>query len=300
MSYGVISTGYSRKPLTVILQELEDAMIATFGPAVIQSAQSPLGQINGLMANLSAQSWELGEDIYQASDPDVAEGARLDVLAKIRGVERPNGEGDVAFRRRVTNEGRRDTSARDLMATVAAVDGVTCSGVIINRSGLANSDCIPPHSIAVWAIGGDDAEIAAAILTEAVPGIGLYGNTLVEAIDAAGVCRSVQFIRPVAVPITLQVALALNPKICGCRPPSAAEVRDVLTTALACGEECGFAAALPVTESMIRRPLASISGAEVLSISGGRDGAAAGPLPIQIGCFEIASLDPDDITVVYQ
>jgi hypothetical protein len=42
--YGVLPTGYARKPLAVILAEIEQRMIDLFGPNVVQTAQSPLGR----------------------------------------------------------------------------------------------------------------------------------------------------------------------------------------------------------------------------------------------------------------
>ena len=53
--YGVQSTGYVRKPLSVILSEIEASMTTEFGPGVIQTSQSPFGQLNGLMADLVAE-----------------------------------------------------------------------------------------------------------------------------------------------------------------------------------------------------------------------------------------------------
>lgn len=72
--YGVTSSGYVRKPLATILAELEAAMRTQFGAGVIQTAVSPLGQLNGLVADLLAEVDERNLDLYQSYDPDQAEG----------------------------------------------------------------------------------------------------------------------------------------------------------------------------------------------------------------------------------
>ena len=61
--YGVQPTGFVRKPLAVILAEIESSLITEFGPGVIQTPQSPLGQINGTFADIMAEMWELFEDV---------------------------------------------------------------------------------------------------------------------------------------------------------------------------------------------------------------------------------------------
>ena len=85
--YGVQPTGFVRKPLNVILAEIEAAMITEFGPDAIQTAQSPFGQLNGLFADLANELWERAEDIYLSHDPDQAEGNRLDTIGRVRQIK---------------------------------------------------------------------------------------------------------------------------------------------------------------------------------------------------------------------
>jgi hypothetical protein len=79
--YGITAEGYSRKPLTTILAEVEAFLITEFGTGLIQTSQSPMGQINGVFAEGASKFWELGEDIYQSLDPDQAEGSGWTSLA---------------------------------------------------------------------------------------------------------------------------------------------------------------------------------------------------------------------------
>ncbi|WP_377838694.1 hypothetical protein [Bosea sp. UC22_33] len=114
MAYGVDPSGFVLKRLPEILAEIEAANVATFGPGVIQTDQSPLGQLNGLHADIAASVWELALSVYQALDPDQAEGVNLDRIAKLRLLTRAPGESDIDFRNAITNAGRARIDMSDL------------------------------------------------------------------------------------------------------------------------------------------------------------------------------------------
>lgn len=219
MAYGVLPTGFSRKELATILSEIEAANIVTFGPSIIQTSASPLGQINGMMADLIAKEWELAEDTYQSYDPDQAEGSRLDTLARIRLLARGSSETDVDFRQSITNAGRARIDLQDIAGAVAGVDGVSYSQVFVNEGDVTDANGIPAHQIAVAVLGGDSALLAQTIREYTVPGIGSYGNTLIETtID--GFCRSIYLLRPTLVPVSLAIVVSRKTDNLGCPPPS--------------------------------------------------------------------------------
>lgn len=218
MTYGTQPTGFVRKPLSVILAELEAAMVTEFGPGIIQTPQSPMGTINGLVADAVAEVWELGEDIYQSFDVDQAEGTRLDVLGRYRLVVR-QGLADEVFRRIVTNVGQARVDIQDIEAAVSSIDGVTFVAVWINGTDLTDANGLPPGAISVVVEGGVDQDVADAIRSHVVPGVITYGNTSIESmID--GYCRTLYIVRPVKVPVTLSIQLRLTNDKYGCPPPS--------------------------------------------------------------------------------
>lgn len=83
--YGVTSTGFVRKPQSVILSEIETSEIADIDPALDVSSDQPIGQLNGIMSSQFSELWELAESIYGATDRDKAEGDALVALAKLTG-----------------------------------------------------------------------------------------------------------------------------------------------------------------------------------------------------------------------
>ncbi|MFC7663691.1 hypothetical protein ACFQWF_14655 [Methylorubrum suomiense] len=220
MPFGTTPTGFVRKPLTTALAEIEEKAREIFGPGVIQTPQSPLGQLNGFAASIITTAWEMAEDVYQSYDPDQAEGIRLEQLGRIRLLERMDGETDPAYRQAITNEDRARIDLADINRAIAKIDGVSYVQVFVNPADAEDADGVPGHSIAVAVIGGDDEAIARAIRPYVVPGVNTYGNSRVD-IDVEGYCRTMLFIRPTPIRMGLQLVAKVAPDRLGCprRPP---------------------------------------------------------------------------------
>lgn len=295
-TYGVQPTGFVRKPLPVVLAEIEAAMITEFGPDVIQTSQSPLGQINGLMADLIAQLWEFGEDVYQSYDPDQAEGVRLDTLAKIRILLRASGESDMDLRQAITNADRARIDMQDIVRAIVGVPGVTYAQVFINETNAIDANGLAPGMVAVAALGGSDDDIALAMRRYIVPGISTYGNKAVST-NIDGFCRSMMIVRPILVPVTLTINVRVANDYRGCPPPSPIAIRDGLiedlqgSRLLLNGDD--------VTLFRIRSAIESrYPNVEVTGFTGMRDEMAqATNQPVDIAFIEMATLDADNVTV---
>lgn len=296
MIYGVVSTGFSRKPLAVIQTEIQAAAIEVFGEDVIQTAQSPLGQLHGLMADLISQQWEMAEDTYQSYDPDQAEGVRLDMLARLRVLERATGEDDASLRQATTNTGRARIDLQDLLRAVTGLDGVTYTQVFVNDTDTTDANGLGGHSVAVAVLGGDDSDIALTIRTYVVPGIGTSGNVRVDT-NIEGVCRSTWVVRPTPVPITLEIEVVRRSDRLGCPPAALTAIAEGLILDLSAdrrlinGEDVTLFSVRSAIES--RYP-----NVEVVSVLGSRDGDPVDDLPIAISFQEIASFALADITVL--
>lgn len=290
--YGVVSTGFSRKPLTIILAEIEAALITEFGPGVVQTAQSPLGQINGIFAEAVAKEWENAEDIYQSYDPDQAEGTRLDTLASIRLMSRSAYDTEETFRRAITNEGQARIDLQDISRAVAQIDGVTYSHVWVNDTDVVDANGMPAGSICIAVTGGDDTEIAQAIRQYVVPGVTVFGTTSIESV-IDGYCRTFRILRPIDVPVELTVTVRTFKDAMGCPPPSATAIKSMLLSLyLLNGDDVSYFRVRAIIES-------AFSNVEVVSIEGRRDGLDQGPNePVVIAFIERASLASADVTIV--
>lgn len=296
MSYGVLSEGFSRKPLPVILAELEEAMIAEFGPDVIQTSQSPLGQLNGLHADVAGEAWETTEDVYQSFDVDGATGPRLDIIAKLRRLYRNPGESDADFRLRITNQGQANIKLTANINRLRAIEGVTFAWAIENATDEENAYGMPAHSVAYAVTGGDDEAVGLQVYQLSVPGIGLFGNTEVPVV-ADGFCQTVRFIRPEEVRLRVEVDVRHIPDISGCAPPSAGQLQDMLIAAYA-GDN-GFKNGATVEERMIASEVAKLGDLEIVDVRIARQSTLIVEEAIEMTIFERPVLRNPDVVVRY-
>jgi hypothetical protein len=87
-SYGVTTDGFVRKPLSVILAEIEADERAAFGTDINLQAEEPLGQLNGIFADQLDEMWQLSEAVYSSQNPDQNSGAAQDAIATYTGATR--------------------------------------------------------------------------------------------------------------------------------------------------------------------------------------------------------------------
>lgn len=293
--YGVVVSGFSRKPLSVILGEIEQSNIAVFGPGLIQTSQSAMGQLNGLRADLLSAAWEMFEDLYQSYDPDQAEGVRLDMLARLRLIARGAGEEDGSLRQAITNAGMPNTRDADFYRAVINVDGVTWAKIYSNDTGSTDANGIAAHSVSVVALGGNDEEIALAARQYVVPGISTYGNTMVST-EVEGFCRSIQIMRPEQVPIFLDVSVSKSNDPAGCPPPSNAAIAQTLLAGLTGANRP--ANGQDITLHLIRTIVSCVyPNVEVTTATGARTGSAAAALPITMDFDEMATITLANIAI---
>lgn len=288
--YGLLPTGFSRKPISVTLAEHEALMITEFGTGVIQTAQTRFGQLNGIFADGVTRVWEVVEDTYHALDPDQAEGINLDRIGRYRLILRGAGESDASYRQAITNKGQARIDLQDISRAMAALAGVTYSKVWTRD----DTDSIPtPSNLCIAVTGGDPDEIAAAIRAYVVPGTTLYGNTSVEStID--GYCRSFRILRPIDVPVTLEVTVRTFRDSLGCPPPSSTAIKAAILNSayFLNGDDITFFTIRQIVE-------AAFSNVEVLTINGERDGITQiDNQAVPIGFIERASIASDDLTVL--
>lgn len=296
MSFGTTPTGFSRKPLITILGEIQDAAKAVFGDGVIQTPESPLGQLNGMCASLASTLWEISEATYQSYDPDQAEGIRLEQLGRIRLLERMSGELDPDFRNAITNAGRARIDLSDIARSVGGVDGANYVRIFENKSSATDVDGIPPHSLAVAVIGGDDLAIANAIRPYVAPGVNTYGNARVDtAVD--GYCRTLTFVRPVPIPLGLQLTVVSRPDRLGC--PAASNGAIALTVAAALTGATRPANGQDITLHLVRTAVSSVyPNVEVVSATANvLPNGPLRPLPVAIPFLSIAEIDPGRVSV---
>lgn len=87
-TYGVTSTGFVRKPVDVILEEIETRLKTLLGDNLNLLPTSIFGQIIGVFADRESEIWQLHQELYASQYPNSATGQALDNLCALTGVQR--------------------------------------------------------------------------------------------------------------------------------------------------------------------------------------------------------------------
>lgn len=88
MAFGITTTGFLPMTTADVKADLESALKAALGATIDVSAEEPLGQIIGVLAERYGDLWALGQSAYTAGTPDGASGAGLDALCSLTGTVR--------------------------------------------------------------------------------------------------------------------------------------------------------------------------------------------------------------------
>lgn len=95
-----------------------------------------------------------------------------------------------------------------IRADVLDVTDVTQARVFENTSEVT-VDGIPPHAVEVVALGGEDADVAAAIFASVAAGIDTHGSVTETVTDSQDIDHTIKFSRPTDKPLMAQVSIRL-------------------------------------------------------------------------------------------
>ena len=152
-------------------------------------------------------------------------GAYLDACGALFNISRFDGESDDAYRNRIISSQSRGTSfIQSIRNAINNVNGVTNSCVLENNTNENaviphenNGIVIPPHSIFVSIQGGDETEIAKAILSTKSAGCGyshdsnVGGYRTIDITDnSTNSTNRVYFYRPITKNIQIEVGVNRN------------------------------------------------------------------------------------------
>jgi len=85
MAFGINTTGFNRKRIEDIRDEIKSSLRGTFGNSVNLDERAPLGQLLGIFSERESLIWQLFEDIYNNLNPTGAEGVSLDNVVSLTG-----------------------------------------------------------------------------------------------------------------------------------------------------------------------------------------------------------------------
>lgn len=136
MAFGLLSTGFARKPLETIDSEVE-ADLRAISPLITLEADDPFGQAIKVLTGKIGEMWEIAEAVNASQNPDEAGGSSLDALGALTGSPR-----DAASTSKVVAtvnlEDGTDIAIGEAVASVAGSpsDTFTNTEPMVNDSGV--------------------------------------------------------------------------------------------------------------------------------------------------------------------
>ena len=123
-----------------------------------------------------------------------------------------NEETDAEFRiRRIAAlQGLGNATPDAIRGDLLLIEGVLSVTVFENDTDVIDSGSRPPHSIEVLVDGGTDADIAQAIWDSKAGGIATFGTESDTATDSQGNSQTMNFSRPIDIPIYLDITLTVD------------------------------------------------------------------------------------------
>lgn len=185
-----------------------------------------------------------------------------------------------------------------IYSDLIAVDGVRAVKIKVNEKSV-EVDGLPPHSIGVYTFGGNEKEIAAALMTN-YTGIQFFGTTVVATEDASGTSHDIGFSKAVTKPIAVDVDVKTDSTFStrGVNDIKNAIVKviggidtdDILHNGLNMGDD--------VVYMQLANAVMNVQGVVDVSIKMGEKGQELKPQTVEIGEMFVASIETSDIKVV--
>ena len=123
-------------------------------------------------------------------------------------------ESDTALRQRWNNSlyARSMGMTDSIASALVTLNGVTSAFVYENDQDTTDADGRPPHSIEAVVNGGEPDEIALTIWQKKSAGIDTYGSQTVSINDSQGFPHTINFNRPLVIPIYLDITVTEYPE----------------------------------------------------------------------------------------
>ena len=203
-------------------------------------------------------------------------------------------ESDTALRQRWNNSlyARSMGMTDSIASALVTLNGVTSAFVYENDQDTTDADGRPPHSIEAVVNGGEPDEIALTIWQKKSAGIDTYGSQTVSINDSQGFPHTINFNRPLVIPIYLDITVTEYPE--EALPPNA---QAMITEAV-----LNYGNSLTVGNDVILQRFmgaiySSVSGIGYIAITASTDGVTYSTNNIQIDARHVATFDATRVQV---
>ena len=179
------------------LEDLVSAYRNIFGLDAELSPAFPDYQLLSVFAKALDDTSALAVQAFNSRNPAYATGRALDLLLPQYGLSRAAGETDAEIRKKIRNSlaGRGAGSAEAIVSAVKQKPYVTDAKLYVNDTDSTDAKGIPAHSLCLVTKGGLAGDVAQAIYDKKAPGLGTWGATSGNAVDAQGNTVPIAFTR---------------------------------------------------------------------------------------------------------
>jgi hypothetical protein len=146
-TYGLLPEGFKRKPLDVILSDMQAEQLAGISPVLDLQPPDPIAVATGIVAAALDEVWQILAALYGGMDPDIATGDQLEGLSLLTGTDR-----EAATKTQVpgvvSNVNAGFSAAPGTM--LASINGGDPSVLFTNKVTVANTGGSPANITANW------------------------------------------------------------------------------------------------------------------------------------------------------
>jgi uncharacterized phage protein gp47/JayE len=145
-SFGVLPDGFSQKELSDIRDEVNDDLVAGFGPETNILDDSVIGNFVGTITDKLAEAWEVLAAVYRSQFPSSASDEALDEVASITGVTREAARGSTVVLDQIFLDGGVTLPAGRIVSVGEAGNRFVTDADVTNPLGDPNTVSVPATS----------------------------------------------------------------------------------------------------------------------------------------------------------
>ena len=203
-------------------------------------------------------------------------------------------ESDTALRQRWNNSlYTRSVGMTDSIAyALLTLNGVTSAYVYENSTDSTDADGRPPHSIEAVVNGGEVDEIGLTIWQKKSAGIDTYGSQSVSINDSQGFPHTINFNRPLVVPIYLDIAVTEYPE--EALPPNAQTM--IVDSVIIYGDSLTVGNDV-ILQRFMGAIYQNVPGIGYITVTASTDGITYSSSNINIDARHVATFEPTRVQV---
>lgn len=274
----------------ITFETIADITLDVNGVGIVEIVCTEIGSIGNVEVNSITQIVNPDANVISVNNPERTSGGR-----------EKETDAEARARADITVEGMGSGTPAAIRRALMNLSNVRAAHVIDNYSDVTDAYGTPSRALQAFVLGGDDREIAQAILESKAGGIQPYGNTYIEMADLSGNLQSVGFTRASEVNLHARIVISKDSRFTNdgedkvrnavVRYIGGSDTTSQLFTGLNMGEKVVLAKAMA--------HIMSVEGVTDVELSFSTDGGQVFlEENVLIDVFEVAQISAENIEVV--